>query len=277
MAFQKWQIGLDIQNGQFCSLAIQRRRGGWQLCHWFQHALPHDTIRNGMLQRSAYLYDLLLRWRKQLPRHINLRVGFPPQLILQRQIPLSSLSLREPELRRYVDVVAKREFPVPPEDLVMDYRVTGAGNKALHITAAHLDAVELWRELLTDTGCHPQIMELSSHALGALALEMKVPTNSVLVHQLADHWIWFNNQEHIPSSGWCPRNERSDIVSVYRHYFPDSPSVWFSSICPSDTTLPDNIHYLDPFKVLHYIHPPLPLNTGACVVAMGLALRPEDE
>lgn len=52
MAFQRWQIGLDIQNGKLCTVAIQRRRQGWQLRHWQQQTLPDDALKNGVLQSS---------------------------------------------------------------------------------------------------------------------------------------------------------------------------------------------------------------------------------
>lgn len=77
MAFQTWQVGLDIQNGQLCALGIQRRRNGWQLRHWWQHTLPQDTLRNGLVQRPDAIVALLQRWRRQLPSRISLRVGFP--------------------------------------------------------------------------------------------------------------------------------------------------------------------------------------------------------
>lgn len=155
MAFQTWQVGLDIQNGQLCALAVQRRRSGWQLRHWWQHALPHDTLTNGLVQRSDPLVPLLRQWRRRLPRQISLRVGFPARLVLQHSLALPPGSLREPERSSYITAAAKRFFPIEPEKLALDYRKPDADSGLLWLTAARREAVSGWLTMLKNAELTP--------------------------------------------------------------------------------------------------------------------------
>src|SRR5690606_13378600 len=82
-----WNVGLDIQSHSLRAVAAQRRRGGWQLRHWWQKELPYAVLRDGYLDQSESLIPLLRQWRTRLPRHISLRIALPVQRVLQHVIP----------------------------------------------------------------------------------------------------------------------------------------------------------------------------------------------
>ncbi|AXF78026.1 pilus assembly protein PilM [Erwinia tracheiphila] len=273
MAFKTWQVGLDIQNGQMCALGILRRRGGWQLRHWWQHALPKDTLIHGHLQQSGVLKTILQRWRKQLPSRISLRVGFPPQLVLQRKIDMPDRHLREPCCASYISAAAKRFFPVEPETLTLDYRQPELHDNQLWLTATRREALKSWTDLLQEADLYPQVMELTPAALCALAKHMLLTPGSALIHRLEDHWLWYCVKQQ-PSWGWCSLEDAPVFRILRQKYLSDQVSFHYSSM--TATCLPEDSQWLNPFRVLAHQQPPLPMMPGAFSVAAGLALRPGD-
>lgn len=268
MAFQHWQIGLDIQNGQLCALAVERRRHGWQLRHWWQQPLPHDTLRNGVLQTSAVLQEMLTRWQRQLPKRYSLRVGLPPQLVLQRTLPLPAPALCEPALSRYVAASASRLFPVEAASLALDYRPADTPDK-LSVTAARREAISQWLLPLQQAGLQPEVFELSSLALLQVALQMALRPASLLVHPLQTHWLWAMTGEATA----CGTSAEPLSVAHLHATFPQADTLY----CTSPPPLPEaDVQLLQPFSLLRYQQPPLPAQPGAFAVALGLALRPED-
>ncbi len=86
MYSQYWQVGLDIQMEAIRALAVIRRRNGWQLRYWWHKILPSGVLREGILHQPDILSEQLKLLRKQLPRHISLRIALPAQRILQHTI-----------------------------------------------------------------------------------------------------------------------------------------------------------------------------------------------
>lgn len=268
MAFQRWQIGLDIQNGQLCALGIERRRHGWQLRHWWQQPLPHDTLRHGVLQTSPLLQDMLIRWQQQLPRHFSLRVGLPPQLVLQRMLPVPQTALSESALNRYVTTSAQRLFPVEPASLSIDYRATGNGTQ-LCVTAARREVITQWRAPLEQAGLRPDVFELSSLALTQLALCMPPRRGLLLIHPLSDHWLWTLTDDQVASGAATTPLTLAQL----RETFPQASAIFSTS---AQLLSEPGVMCCKPFSLLHYRQPPLPAHEGEFALALGLALRSED-
>ena len=271
MAFQRWQVGLDIQNGQLCALGIQRCRNGWQLRHWWQHALPHDTLSHGVLQNSPALIALLQRWRLRLPRHLSLRVAFPVQAVLQRALPAPPGPLREPELGRYASAAAERLFPLAASELALDYRA-GPQNR-LCLTAARRSVVRQWQTILAQAGLIADALELSCGALAIVGAVMQLSAESALVHQLSDHWLWYQPGHAEAVTGWSPGRLTMNDEQL-KQLLPAARHIWFSA-SPSAKLL-TGMQALQPLGLLQLMHPPLPADAGMFTLALGLALRPED-
>ncbi|WP_312241985.1 pilus assembly protein PilM [Pantoea sp.] len=272
MAFQTWQIGLDIQNKQLCALGIQRRRAGWQLRHWWRQPLPSDTLKNGVLQLSTTQQVLLRQWRKQLPQRISLRVGLPPQLALQRPLTLPNQTLREPELSRYVHAAARRIFPIEPDALALDYRPFEVDEKRLCVTAARRTVIAQWLEPLRQAGLSPDVFELTSTALAIVAGAAGLPTGGVMVHRLSDGWLWHQQGGEETLGGSC--DDIADFSTLRQRYFPQADSVWFSAA--DETAAPADTRLFSPLALLSHKQPPLPQHENAFTLALGLALRRED-
>lgn len=275
MAFQHWQIGLDIQNGQLCALAIQRhRRYGWQLRHWWQQPLPADTLVNGIIQHPEPLVSWLQGWRQRLPRTFSLRVGIHPQLVLQRQLtlPEPQRTLREPERSRYITAAARRFFPIDLNELVLDYRERDAG-EAVCLTAARKVALQSWLAVLQAAELTAEILELTPAALRSLADGLNLPGDATLVHRLADHWLWYSPQQQTPG-GWCPRSAADDLPALIASQLPGITSLYISD--SGGDVQPALGHALQPLAAFTARMPPVPPSQQPFALAAGLALRPED-
>lgn len=139
MYTQYWQVGLDIQMEAIRALAVVRRRYGWQLRYWWHQTLPYGAVREGILQQPDVVSDKLKLLRKQLPRHISLRIALPAQRILQQSIPAPDRRLREPEREGFIHAVASKLFPLSSQELALDYRAVS--ERELLITAARQSEV----------------------------------------------------------------------------------------------------------------------------------------
>ncbi|MGV3345224.1 type IV pilus biogenesis protein PilM [Enterobacteriaceae bacterium LUAb1] len=274
MAYHTWQVGLDIQNGQLCALAVQRRRQGWQLRQWWQKPLPEKVLHNGVLHSLNELTEQLQRWRHHLPRHFSLRVGFPPQSVLQHHITQPPPGLRKADHNRYIAASASRLFPVDTNALVLDYRTTQATSESICLTATRRETFDSWLTVLRQASLEPQVMELSPNALGLLSTVLGFSANTILVHRLSDHWIWYRVSAQQPGWGWCSRADIDDFSVLRETYFNDSAPIWFSASQPG--LPPEGTQVLQPLQALIFQQPPLPAYPPSFALAAGLALRPED-
>ncbi|WP_224554612.1 type IV pilus biogenesis protein PilM [Pectobacterium versatile] len=282
MAYHIWRVGLDIQNGFMRALAVQRRRDGWQLRHWWQCPLPDDTLREGSLHHTGMLCEALRTWRRLLPRHISLRVGYPAQLILQQHLPLPDRRLQEPERSLYIETMAVRQLPIGSESLAIDYREDPQRQGTLLVTAARRQEVDNWLTCLNNAGLRPDILEVSTCALRVMAQRSGLESNRLFLHRLLDSWLWISPLNHAFHSGVVHLDElngEADILSIvstrYQHDVDDI--AYYSSISPDlPSQQTDVLQTWSPLTVFNHMQPPLPSFPSAFAIAGGLALRPED-
>lgn len=270
MAFQTWQVGLDIQNTQLCALAIQRRRGGWQLRRWWQQALPQDTLRNGVLQSSPALLAALRQLKQQLPRRSSLRVALPDRLVLQRPLPLPAQRLQEPGLARYVTAAAQQLFPVEPEALALDYRASEAARQ-LYVTAARREAIDQWLAPLQESGLRPAVLEPTTCALAQVAQAAGLPHHAgVLLHRHTQ-WLWYcRASDRLAGSA----SLEMTAEETAQRCFPQASILY--GCAPAHIALPAAFLRFSPCRLFYWRQPPLPQQEAAFCIAAGLALRPED-
>ncbi|TAJ02213.1 type IV pilus biogenesis protein PilM [Pectobacterium versatile] len=282
MAYHIWQVGVDIQNGFMRALAVQRRRDGWQLRHWWQCPLPDDTLRSGSLHHTEALCEALRTWSRLLPGHISLRVGFPAQLILQQHLPLPDRRLQEPERSLYIETMAARKLPISSESLAIDYREDPQRQGALLVTAARRQEIDKWLACLNNAGLHPDVLEISTCALRAMAQRAGLDANRLLLHRLLDGWLWVSPLNQAFHSGVIhldELNDETDILSVVstRYQHDVDGTAYYSSVSPDlPSQQTDVFQTWSPLTVFHHMQPPLPSFPSAFAIAGGLALRPED-
>ncbi|ATM87835.1 type IV pilus assembly protein PilM [Yersinia frederiksenii] len=221
MYSQYWQVGLDIQMEAIRALAVVKRRHGWQLRYWWSQSLPAGTLRDGILHQPAIVSDTLKLLRKQLPRHISLRIALPAQRILQHSMFAPERRLRESECEGYVQAAAKRAFPVSSEGLALDYRIntsshhdapssrglpsgnhnlSGTGHHRPHtnellITAARQSEIQQWQRCLHQAGLPSQVIDITPCALRYMAAAAGLTGQYWLIHRLANEWLWVSSQE----------------------------------------------------------------------------------
>ncbi|WP_225086025.1 pilus assembly protein PilM [Pectobacterium colocasium] len=282
MAYHIWRVGLDIQNGFMRALAVQRRRNGWQLRHWWQCPLPDDTLHSGSLHHTEALCEALRTWRRLLPGHISLRVGFPAQLILQQHLPMPDRRLQEPGRSLYIETMAARKLPVSSESLAIDYREDPQEQGSLLVTAARRQEIDRWLTCLDRVELRPDVLDVSTCALRTMAQLAGLESHRLLLHRLLEGWLWASPLNHAFHSGFIhldELNDESDILSIvstrYQH---DVDSIaYYSGVSPDlPNQIADVLQPWSPFTVFSHMQPPLPSFPPAFAIAGGLALRPED-
>jgi len=276
-----WQVGLDIQNGYARAIAVQRRRSGWQLRHWWQQPLPQTIMRQGILHETEQLIAILSRWRACLPVRISLRICLPAQRMIQVRLPTPDNRLCEPHRSAFIRASAARQLPLAVESLAIDYRVAPGDDRQLIVTAARQQELTQWQDCLAQAGLIPEVVELMPCALQSSAHAAGLPAESLLLHRLLDGWIWASPYGLPFEFGVLDNEEAGDPALLYPRIFEDyrahklcNTDIYYSGICCQP--LPDGMQPWSPFAAFSQMSPPLPADTGVFAVAAGLAVRPGD-
>ena len=276
MRLQAWQVGLDIQAGFARAIAVQRRRNGWQLRHWWQHPLPSFTLREGISHETAPLIAILSCWRKTLPTTFSLRITLPAQRIMQQRMAAPDPRLRDPARSAFIFAHAAKQFPLGMEHLVMDYRADPHGDNQVVVTAARQQEIQQWMECLSQAQLYPDAIELTPCALQVAAFAAGLPGDALLVHRLDDGFLWASPHS-LPfqfglsddASEDLPLSER--IRQQYRAAALCHSECFFSGASP----LPA-MQCWSPLSAIAQLSAPLPVNPGDFAPAVGLALRQGD-
>ena len=281
MRLQAWQVGLDIQAGFARAIAVQRRRHGWQLRHWWHHPLPALTLRGGILHESASLSAILSAWRNTLPTKISLRVCLLAQRVMQHLLSPPDARLSAAARSAFILASAARHFPLSVEQLVMDYRTDPCGDKNIIVTAARQHEIQQWQHCLAQSRLFADVFELAPCALQLAASAAGVSAEKLLLHRLDDGWLWAAPHGLPFQFGVFDQEEIGDIAQLalyareqYRAVKLCDEHCLFSSV--NTEALPAGVLPWSPFTAIEQLSPPLPANPGAFALATGLALRPED-
>ncbi|MBJ2066664.1 type IV pilus biogenesis protein PilM [Serratia odorifera] len=279
MFSQAWAVGLDIQSSSVRALAAQRRRGGWQLRHWWQQSLPRPILRDGYLDQSESLVPVLRQWRSRLPRHISLRIALPVQRVLQQQIPMPDSRLQASARNDYVTSQGLKQFPLDGQTLVLDYRAPSAQSATLLLTAARQQELQQWLHCLQQADLHPQVVDITPCALLSMAAQAGLAPHAALLHRLDDQWLWAAPRSEAFACGLLPVDNKADVAQALRAVRAACPSlgdkeIYYSSVF--EEPLPDGALRWSPLSAFSHLQPPLPAWPQAFVLAGGLALRAED-
>lgn len=272
-----WNVGLDIQSHSLRAVAAQRRRGGWQLRHWWQKELPYAVLRDGYLDQSESLIPLLRQWRTRLPRHISLRIALPVQRVLQHVIPAPDARLQEPARDRYITAQGAKQFPLDSQTLALDYRPPQEQAAQLLLTAARQQELQMWLGCLQQADLSPQVVDITPCALLTMAEAAGLPPEAVLLHRLDDHWLWAAPRSGAFACGVLREPEIGDAERALAAVLAanaGAQTLYYSSVL--DEPAPEGALLWSPLEAFPYRQAPLPAKPGAFVLSGGLALRQED-
>ncbi|TKI05011.1 pilus assembly protein HofM [Martelella alba] len=278
MAFRRWQVGLEIGNGTLRALAVQRRRQGWCLRHWWQKRLPGGE--QGLPPPGAD--EMLAHWRSALPGSISLRVCLADLLIRQGRIDAPDRRLREPERGWYVVSRASRHFSDDGYPLAFDYQDDPRVPSALLVTAARQSVVDAWQNCLRDAGLKPQVLDIMPCALRAMAGHAGLERDRPLVHRIGDGWCWVSPLDSPLAFGFADRADTADFTAWQRSMAGTLSSTAHTVRHPAYVSsverapLPEAAAPWPPFEKLWRVYPPAPPWPEAFVIAGGLAIRQED-
>lgn len=289
MYSQYWQVGLDIQMDAIRAMAVIRRRYGWQLRFWWHQTLPSGVLREGILHQPEILSDQLKLLRKQLPRHISLRIALPAQRILQQVVPVPDKRLREPERDGFIKASACRLFPVNSQALALDYRRETATGNELLVTAARQLEVQQWQACLNQADLPSQVIDITPCALRYMAAAAGLSGPYWLIHRLANEWLWVSSNEMPFYFGVVAIDVENGIqeshvgslpallVQLKARYSKEGGTplaVYYSSVI--NEPQPENTLPWSPLTAFAQYQPPLPVLPAAFILAGGLAVRSAD-
>ena len=274
MFFSHWNIGLDIQPEQVTALAIQRRRGGWQLCDQWQHALSvQNSVEANPLPQEE-LVQLLSQWHKRLPANFSLRVGLPPHLVLRRSLKVPPTVLHEPRLGQYVRTASGQLFPEGHGTLALDYQYSRAHPLQVSVTMASQSVLQQWITLFQRAGLCPDVFELMPGCLAAVMKLLPRTGDKILLHGSETFWMWSCCRNGVVSDGWKFRQQSTDAAAVCLEQCPEATERLFC--CSQKQPLPPGFHPFQLFSLFTHRNPPSAVQDSSFTLAAGLALRQRD-
>ncbi|VEB95080.1 Uncharacterised protein [Cedecea lapagei] len=270
MMFPGWRIGLDIQAEGIRAAAVQWHRQGWQLRHWWYLPFPKQSVADGMLPEPATLRETLAAWRKEIPRRHQLRVGFPAQRTLQRQLPPPASRLQESAQEKYIAGAAARQLQLPANQLCYDYVDNGG---SLCVTAAKQEEIDALLACLANVKLFPRTLTPGDKILGALPQDCYAGKCRFLVHEERGYWLWasVNNRER---SGWLDKQQVADFPALCQQLDACAGDIAYSH-AEGDGAVPAGAERLNAWHPIVRHQPPLPRHGGLYTLALGLALGSE--
>ncbi|HEY3987096.1 pilus assembly protein [Cedecea sp.] len=269
MMFPGWRIGLDIQAEGVRAAAVQWHRQGWQLRHWWFLPFPEQVLADGMLPEPGTLRETLAKWRKEIPERHQLRVGFPVQRTLQRQIPRPDRRLQESAQEKYIAGATARQLQIPTAQLCYDYPDEG---EPLCVTAAKQEDLGALLANLASVKLFPRTVTPGDKILSALPQSCYSAGCRFLVHEEGGYWLWasVNNPER---SGWLDKRQAIDFPALCQQLGACASEIAVSQ-ANGDGTIPAGAETLNAWQPIVRHQPPLPRHGGLYTLALGLALGP---
>lgn len=267
MMFPGWQIGLDIQAEGVRAAAVQWHRQGWQLRHWWHLPFPKLASADGMLPEPAMLREALTAWRKEIPVRHHLRVGFPAQRVLQRQIPKPSRQLQASAEEKYIAGVTARQLQMPAEQLCYDYQLH---DSSFCVTAAKQADIAALQAIFATIKLIPQAITPGDKILSALPQRCYPTRCRFLVHEERGYWLWaaVNNRAR---SGWLDKRLVADFPAVCQQLEASACEIAFS-YADVECSVPVGAERLNAWQPIVRQQPPLPRHDGLYTLALGLAM-----
>lgn len=258
MAFGCWQIGLHIQQDKIAALALQRVRGGWALRRWWLLPLPADLSTLSSSQTENALVAALSAWRRELPWQHAVSLAFPAHRTLQKTLPQAAMTLRDSEQAQWIASAMAQQVAMEPSALCFDYQ-PNIQAEGWSVTAAQRKDVEPLQRIARALRLHVTAITPDACALRHF-LPWLSQGASGLAWQDDARWLWAG------AAGWGSvlQAEASSLHQLStRLAMPELVRC---------TAQADAVSCFDPWSVIGQIQPPLPTDSDAFAIAIGLAL-----
>ncbi len=260
MIGRQWQIGLHIQTDSVMAVALTYERGGWKQQRWWALPLPPGE---GEEQRREALIETLTPWRAQLPRTASIRLGFPAQRTLQRELPRPATALCEPECEAWLGAVAARQLSLPPDALAFDYAESPNGN-AYAVTAARAAEVSELMNCARALRFTPAALTPDASVLAAF-FPYAGDACQVVVAQSGAQWLWATRERW----GVCATPGAGGLAALGAQLGVQAQEI---ALCGAIQEKDGGWQTFDPWQAIARPCPPTPDAPWRFAVAIGLAL-----
>ncbi|ELY6223918.1 pilus assembly protein [Cronobacter muytjensii] len=256
----EWKIGLHIQSDSVMAVALSLRRGGWKQQRWW--ALPLTPYQDDEQRRQA-LIEALTPWRAQLPRAASIRLGFPAQRTLQRELPRPATALCEPECEAWLGAVAARQLSLPPDALAFDFVESRDGN-AYAVTAARAAEVAELMACARALRFTPAALTPDASAL-ACFFPYTGEACQAVVAQSGAQWLWATRERW----GVCATPGVEGLAALGTQLGVQAQEIALCGALPEEDK---GWQLFDPWQAVTWACPPKPDTPWRFAVAIGLAL-----
>lgn len=184
--FKRERLTLSLEDTEIRALVVQ----GQRMLYWECLPLPADVLRNGHVLQPALFGQAVARLIKRAGgsrKHITASLGGQRSLVRIFELPSVPPRLLEETVNR----TARRELPLPLEELYLSWQVFGEQNASrarVFALGAPRDMLDSFVDGLRSAGVRPRVMDLKPLALvravnlpDVLLVDVEEKTESVLL------------------------------------------------------------------------------------------------
>lgn len=274
MYSQPWHIGIDLCQTTIQLVAARQNRKQWHLCECWQHPIPNEISNQSENEKRAILLDILVQWRRKLPKNCQVSIAFPSLRTIKQQIALpEQLTLQQPELGWYLQAQAKKLFPLNAEELIVDYRVI---NHSAYLNGVRRSEILFWRELFKNSGFVLIAIDVAPCVLRYLARIAGLPDESWLVHYRQGEWLWSGPVSQPATYNQIQDSDIATLTQLLPLLTENNTPHQYPVYYIGDHHQPQAEHSWNLLQAFQRHPMKIPHQLGDYVIAAGLALRPKD-
>lgn len=274
MYSQKWNIGIDLFQTTIRLVAAKQTRKRWYLCECWQQNIPNEISGQSENDKRDILQEILIQWRRKLPKNCHVSIAFSSLRTLKQQVPLpEQVTLKQPELGWYLQTRAEKLFPLNSEELVIDYRVI---NNCAYLNGVRKSEIIFWQNLLHESGFLLAAIDVAPCVLRYIARHAGIPDESWLLHYRQGEWLWSGTVSQPASYNQIQENERSTLSQMISQLQEENTALKLPFYYIGDHHQAQTIQSWNLLQAFHHHTAKIPHQLGEFVIAAGLALRHKD-
>lgn len=157
--------GLSIHDSAIRVIQFAKKDGSWRIAKFSEKSLSAGAITSGEVNDKQELVKVLAELKKELDLSF-VKVSIPEEkaYLFTAKIPAVALS----EVRNEVEKKIAENVPVPPGELIFDYKVVDSSQKDyLRVVVSNLpiSVAETYVDIISTAGLTPISLEMESQAI----------------------------------------------------------------------------------------------------------------
>ena len=174
--------GLAISDSAIRSIQFERKNDTLFIKKYGEKVIPFGIITSGQINNKEELTKLLQIFKKEF--NLNyVKVSLPEEkaYLFTTKIPV----VKKDEVRSAIESKIEENVPVPPGELIFDYRLIDHNTKDhldVVVSAIPISIVDMYVEILDGADLSPLSLEIESQAIASALLSPKISSTILIVH-----------------------------------------------------------------------------------------------